>query len=66
MKSNYEYYKKNIKPLEKKYTRMCILYSIFKFKYFKNKMNFYNIILINYYRTLQDDDKTISEIIKYL
>lgn len=48
-----EYYIKVIKPLEKKYQLYCTLYNIFKFKYFKEKRDLYNNILIIYYKTLQ-------------
>jgi len=62
MKSAYTYYIKIIKPIEKKYTRVCILYSIFKLNYFKIKMNFYNKLLINYYKMLQNNYETLSEL----
>ena len=57
MKKEYNYYINIIKPIEKKYTLMCILYNFFKLKYFKNKINFYNTILINYYKTMQYSNK---------
>ena len=57
MNKDYEYYVNEIKPIEKKYTRLCILYSIFKFKYFKNKSEFYNNILICYYKSLLLNNK---------
>ena len=66
MKKEYLYYIKIIKPIEKKYTKMCILYSIFKFKVFKNKMNFYNKILINYYKKLQNNYKNLEKMEKYI
>jgi len=68
MKQAYKYYINIIKPIEKKYTKMCILYSIFKWNFFKKQMNLYNNILINYYRMLQDNvdiledlDRTINQ-----
>lgn len=64
MKNAYEYYIKIINPIEKKYTKMCILYSFFKCKYFYNKMNFYNKILINYYKMLQNNLDTLKELEK--
>lgn len=53
MKKEYDYYINVIKPIEKKYTRMCILYNIFKLNYFKQQRNLYNIILINYYKIFE-------------
>lgn len=55
MENEYNYYLKIIKPIEKKYNRLCILYSIFHFKYFKNKKKLYNLLLIKYYRLLQEN-----------
>lgn len=66
MKNEYKYYIKIIKPLEKKYTKLCILYSIFKTEYLKNRMNFYNRILINYYRMLQNNYKNLENLKKHL
>lgn len=66
MKANYEYYIKVIKPIEKKYTNMCILYNIFKFNYFKHKKDFYNKILINYYKILQNNDKFLAILEKHI
>jgi len=56
MNEEYKYYVKVIKPIEKKYTKMCILYNVFKFNFIKNKRDFYNNILINYYKMLQMSD----------
>ena len=66
MNEAYKYYIKIIKPIEKKYTKMCILYSIFKLNYFKKKKSFYNAILVNYYRMLQNNTKELEEIIQNL
>jgi len=66
MKSVYKYYIEIIKPVEKKYTRMCTLYSIFKWKCFKIKMNYYNHILVNYYKMLQNNHKTLEELDIYI
>ena len=57
MNEDYKYYKKVIKPIEKKYKKIFILYSIFKLNYFNNKKEFYNNILICYYRTLLINNK---------
>lgn len=63
MKNPYDYYIEKIKPIEKKYSRICILYAIFKLPCLKNKKTFYNNILINYYKMLQDNTKDLEEII---
>ena len=65
MKKEHAYYINVIKPIEKKYNRMCIFYSIFKLNYFKRKITFYNNILVNYYKTLQKNIsiKELEEII---
>lgn len=55
MENEYNYYLNIIKPIEKKYNRMCFLYSFFKLNHFKKKKNLYNIILINYYKLLQNN-----------
>lgn len=62
MKSEYYYYVKIIKPIEKKYNRLCILYSFFKLEIFKNKRDFYNRFLINYYKMLQDNQSFLNEL----
>jgi len=53
MRNEYNYYINVIKPIEKKYNRVCFLYSIFKFSFLKEKKNIYNKMLINYYKMLQ-------------
>jgi len=65
MKKEYKYYIKIIKPIEKKYTNLCILYSVFKFKCIKTKINFYNKILINYYKMLQQNTD-LNNLEKYI
>ena len=35
---------------------MCVLYSIFGLNTFKEKKNFYNTLLLEYYKMLQDDE----------
>lgn len=55
MRNEYNYYVTIIKPIEKKYDRMCILYSIFRLNCFYERKNFYNKLLINYYKMLQTD-----------
>lgn len=57
MNEEREYYEKIIKPIEKNYTKMCNLYAIFKLNYFKNQRNFYNKILICYYRSIIINNK---------
>lgn len=57
MEKDYEFYITNIKPLEKKFNRYCLLHSIFKWKYFYNKKEFYNKLLIKYYKTLSSNFK---------
>ena len=66
MKNEYNYYISIIKPIEKEYNRMCILYSIFKLKYFKEKKHYYNNLLIYYYRILQKNYKYYQFIEKEL
>lgn len=66
MKNAYNYYIKIINPIEKKYTRMCILYSIFKLNFFKKRQKFYNNILIQYYRILQNNIEELDELEKFL
>ena len=56
MKNEYNYYIRIIKPIENKYNRMCVLYSIFGLNTFKEKKNFYNTLLLEYYKMLQDDE----------
>ena len=65
MKNNYEYYLKTIKPIEKKYNRMCTLYRIFKFKTFLVKRNIYNKIIINYYNKLLHNKQALKELEEY-
>jgi len=55
MKKEYDYYIKMVKPIEKRKNRICFLYSIFKFKFLKEKKSFYNRLLINYYKMVQND-----------
>ena len=62
MRDTYNFYIKTIKPLEKKYTRLCILYSFFKFKFIKNKIIFYNKVLIKYYGLFQNDNNRLKEL----
>jgi len=60
---NYSYYKKIIYKVEKRYTRMCILYSIFKNNYYKNEMNYYKKLLILYYRLLIKNKDILNNIL---
>ncbi len=48
----YLFYKEIIKPLEKKYNKMCTLYNILGFKSLKTKRNYYNILLKEYYESV--------------
>jgi len=66
MSNEYNYYIKRIKPIEKKYNRLCILSSILKFKWLINQKLYYNKILINYYKTLQKDTKYTSRLKKHI
>lgn len=43
-----------INEYEKKYTKMCILYKIFKISYFKTQRNFYSKLLQYYYVKLSN------------
>ncbi len=63
MKKPYNYYLNEIKPIERKYTRICFLYSIFKTKYLEKKKAFFNALLISYYQNLQDNPKDLQEIL---
>lgn len=65
MKSSYEYYKKIIKPIEKKYNRMCTLYQIFKLNIFLVKREMYNKIIINYYNMLLQNREELKELEEY-
>ena len=58
--NTYNYYIKIIKPIEKKYTRLCIWNSILKSKKLEKKKHFYNKILINYYKMLQNNYKELE------
>lgn len=62
MENEYKYYVSIIKPIEKKYNRVCIFYSVFKFKWLEEKKISYNNILINYYRMLQRNNKYASKL----
>lgn len=62
MRNEYDYYISIIKPIEKKYNRHCILYSIFKFKYFYTMQNFYNKILISYYKRIQNNEERLNNL----
>ena len=59
MKDEINYYLKIIKPIEKKYNRMCFYYRTFKLPYFLKKKKFYNGLLLSYYKTLTDKDLNI-------
>lgn len=66
MKNEYNYYLKVIKPLEKKYNRVSFLYSLFKFKYLKNKRSMYNRLLTIYYKMLYDNTNYSKKLAKQL
>lgn len=62
MRNEYSYYIKTIKPIEKKYNQMCIFYSLFAFNYFKERRDFYNKLLISYYKILHNNQKSLDNI----
>ena len=66
MDNEYKYYISIIKPLEKKYNRICIFYSIFKFKWLKDQKRFYNNLLINYYSMLQKNNTYVKKLEKQM
>ena len=47
--NNVKYYKKVIKPIEKKYNNLCSLYSFIKLKCIQNNITYYSSILKLYY-----------------
>ena len=57
MKNELEYYYNVIKPIENKYNRYCRLYKIFTFKWIKEKRNFYNSLLLKYYKMVQNNNE---------
>ena len=66
MENNFKYYIKYIKPLEKKYNLICHLYSYFKCNYLYNKKEFYNKLLIIYYKTIYNNSNAVIDIKKNL
>ena len=60
----YVEYQQIIKPIEKKYNRLLLLYSYFKFSFFKRRLDYYNKILINYYKYLLENEDIPKEIFK--
>ena len=60
----YVEYQQIIKPIEKKYNRLLLLYSYFKFPFFKRKLDYYNKILINYYKYLLENEDIPKEMFK--
>ena len=66
MDNEYKYYISIIKPIEKKYNRICIFYSIFKFKWLEEKKRVYDNLLINYYVMLQKNDKYTEKLEKQI
>jgi hypothetical protein len=61
MKKDYEYYIKVIKPIEKKYTRLCILNKFIKSKKINNSINYYNKLLRLYYHSIKNNKNIIKE-----
>lgn len=55
MNEEYDYYKKTIKPLEKKYNKFSFLYSMLHFNIFKIEMNYYDLLLTMYYKKLTEN-----------
>lgn len=66
MNKEYKYYNSIIKPIEKKYNIVCILYSIFQFKWLKEKKKTYNNLLIHYYRMLQKNNRYTENLEKQI
>jgi len=66
MKNEYNFYVKVIKPLEKKYNKLCILYSIFKFKFLKEKLKTYNNHLIIYYIMITKNENYLKNLENHL
>lgn len=58
MKNNYEQHLNKIRELEKKYAKMHILYNIFKLNFLKRKLDFYNKLIIYYYKLLINNNIT--------
>ena len=62
----YEEYQKIIKPIEKKYNRLLLLYSHFKWNFLKNRIDSYEKILYNYYHYLLKNKDLPDELFKNL
>ncbi len=60
----YDEYQELIKPIEKKYNRLLLLYSHFKWKFLKKKIDNYNKILNSYYQYLLQNKDLPDEIFK--
>lgn len=65
MNNEYNYYLSIIKPIEKKYNRICYWYSIFKTKNLQRKKQHYNNILTIYYIMLQKNEYICDCLEKY-
>lgn len=66
MNSMYNYYIKNIKPLEKRYNRFSFLYSLIPLNFFKLKKDYYNLIVLMYYKNLKDNPNYIKNFVNAL
>lgn len=64
MSKEYKYYLDTIKPIEKKYNQLCIIYSFFKFKWLKKKIDHYNSLLVLYYKMIKDTPEYLKNLEK--
>lgn len=64
MSKEYKYYLDTIKPIEKKYNQLCIIYSFFKFKWLKKKIDYYNSLLVLYYKMIKDTPEYLKNLEK--
>lgn len=64
MSKEYKYYLDTIKPIEKKYNQLCIIYSLFKFKWLKKKIDYYNSLLVLYYKMIKDTPEYLKNLEK--
>ena len=52
MTEDYEYYLKIIKPLEKKYIKLCTIYKFTKLKLLKSRIIYLQKLILLYYKSL--------------
>ncbi len=60
----YNEYQEIIKPIEIKYNRLLILYSHFKWKFLKKRIDNYNRILNSYYQYLLQNKDLSDQLFK--